>query len=102
MKKIAALLVFVFAGVILSAQVSPPQTPPDVVIGNGDLEVPPPPPPPPPPGAHAGRAPGDTTKEIVTYAEVMPEFAGPGTFMQYLSRNIKYPVMEKEAGKMGT
>ena len=81
MKKIVTLI-FIFAAKIISAQ------------------APPPPPPPPPP--HVERAPGDTTREILSYAEVMPEFAGPGTFSQYLGKNIKYPTVEKEEGKTGT
>jgi protein TonB len=31
----------------------------------------------------------------------MPDFAGAG-FQAYLKNNIKYPVIEKEAGKQGT
>jgi TonB family protein len=83
MKKLLSLI-FILSGIILSAQ------------------APPPPPPPPPPGTHVERAPGDTTKEIFTYAEKMPEFIGEGGFMHYLATNIKYPNVAREMGKQGT
>ena len=41
----------------------------------------------------------DTTTEIVTYVEIMPEFpGGQAALIQYLSNNIKYP---EECRKMG-
>jgi len=40
-------------------------------------------------------------EEAFTFAEVMPEMPGAG-FQAYLKNNIKYPQIEKEAGKMGT
>jgi protein TonB len=39
--------------------------------------------------------------EVFTFAEVMPGFPGDA-FQAYLKNNIKYPVMEKDAGKQGT
>jgi protein TonB len=38
---------------------------------------------------------------VYTFAEVMPVFPGDG-FAAFLSRNIKYPVLEKEMGMQGT
>jgi periplasmic protein TonB len=43
----------------------------------------------------------DKPEEIFTFAEQMPEFPGNG-FTAYLQKNIKYPAMEKDAGKQGT
>jgi protein TonB len=41
--------------------------------------------------------------EIFVYAEVMPRFPGDdGAFLKYLRENMKYPEIEKEAGKQGT
>jgi protein TonB len=37
---------------------------------------------------------------VYSFAEVMPDY--PDGFMAYLSKNIKYPVLEKEMGKQGT
>ena len=37
--------------------------------------------------------------DIITYAEVMPDFPG---FMDYLIHNIRYPIIDKENGKQGT
>jgi TonB family protein len=41
--------------------------------------------------------------KVYSFAQQMPEFQGGSSMMmQYLNRNIKYPQMEKEAGKSGT
>jgi TonB family protein len=70
---------------------------------SGIAQGPPPPPPPPPPGVHVVTRdlPGDTN-ETFTFAEQMPEFIGEGGFSRYLSTNVKYPAIEKEAGRQGT
>lgn len=40
---------------------------------------------------------------IYSFAEVMPRYLGGGTaFSDYLAQNIKYPSVEKKAGKQGT
>ena len=38
---------------------------------------------------------------ILSVAEKMPEFKGPGTIMQYLAQNIKYPAEAQEQGIEG-
>jgi hypothetical protein len=65
-------LIFILSGIILSAQT-------------------------PPPPSHAS---GDST--AVTYSEVMPMFPDEKGFTAYLSKNVKYPVLEKENGIEGT
>ncbi|MDQ3112107.1 MAG: energy transducer TonB [Bacteroidota bacterium] len=61
-------------------------------------QAPPPPPPPPAPGTHYTR----DTAEVFSFAETMPEFPYKGGFQGYLSTHVKYPKIEKEAGKQGT
>lgn len=61
-----------------------------------------PPPPPPPPGQTGRSVSGDTlhSKQVLTYAEVMPAF--PSGIQSFLMHNIHYPVISKETGVMGT
>jgi protein TonB len=46
----------------------------------------------------------DLEEEVFTFVETMPEFPGGGesAFLEYLSENIKYPVIAKETGIEGT
>lgn len=42
-------------------------------------------------------------EQVFSFAEKMPEFpGGPGAQQEFVSKNIKYPEIEKEAGKQGT
>ncbi|CAN5767336.1 hypothetical protein BH11BAC7_BH11BAC7_31490 [soil metagenome] len=41
------------------------------------------------------------TNEVLTFADVMPDFIGEGGFARYLKDNVKYPAAEKMAGKQG-
>lgn len=45
----------------------------------------------------------DREDEVFTFVETMPEFPGGGqaAFLKYLSKNIKYPAMAKDAGVEG-
>ena len=46
----------------------------------------------------------EETAEVFTFVETMPDFPGGGqqAFLEYLSKNIKYPQMAKDAGIEGT
>ncbi|CAN5164698.1 hypothetical protein BH09BAC5_BH09BAC5_28440 [soil metagenome] len=61
----------------------------------GKAQTPPPPPP------DSTRHSNNDASEVFTYAETMPEFIGEGGIAKYLRDSIKYPQIEKEAGKQG-
>ena len=85
MKKIFSIAIFLFMGIIVSAQTTDPDAPP-----------------PPIPTAQLDSA-AKNTDPVYSYAEVMPMFPGSdGAFIEYLQKNIQYPEPERKARKQGT
>jgi protein TonB len=77
MKKLFSLL-FIFSGIILSAQTQTHSQDSTVHTVKND------------------------SGEVFTYTEVMPVFPGEGGFKKFLADNIKYPADEKKKGVQGT
>jgi protein TonB len=83
MKKIISIIIFLFTGIILSAQATPPSNHSGWPDSTRTSSV-------------------DTTKPI-KFVEVMPKFPGDsGAYEKYLLDNVKYPKKEKTWGKQGT
>jgi TonB family protein len=89
MKKIISIAVFVFAGIILSAQTTDSSsTSPEKITQVAVVD------------STVSNRP-DTSAPFV-FVDVMPAFPGsPDAFQKYLSENIKYPKMEKEKNREG-
>jgi protein TonB len=82
MRKIISIGLFLFTGIILSAQTSPAnhtEKPDSTSISSGD------------------------SIQHFSFAEVMPAFPGDaGAYQKYLANNVKYPAKEMHDGKQGT
>ena len=86
MKKIISIVIFVFAGIILSAQTDTTASKKDAVVT-----------------ADSTAKKASETEPVFRFAEEMPDFPGGlDAFRTYLSKNIKYPVEERKAKIQGT